>query len=128
MRNFGACHPKRGSQLREKALAPEVLVAYRMNGRDLPQVPIGLCGILGAGAVLAATTQGPISNVVLMMELTGRDRSFILPLLLAATVATLVGRSIEPRSVYDARLSDEEIRTRQQLREKAQVGPNVSGE
>ncbi len=94
----------------------------------LPQVPIGLCGILGAGAVLAATTQGPISTVVLMMELTGRDRSFILPLLLAATIATLVARSIEPRSVYDARLSDEEIRTRQRLREKAQVGPDFLGE
>jgi H+/Cl- antiporter ClcA len=27
--------------------------------------------VLGAGAVLAATTQGPISAVVLLMELTG---------------------------------------------------------
>jgi H+/Cl- antiporter ClcA len=92
----------------------------------LPQVPIGLCGILGAGAVLAATTQGPLSAVVLMLELTGRDRSFILPLLLAATIATLISRSIEPRSIYDARLTDEEIRIRQQVREKAQVGPDLS--
>jgi CIC family chloride channel protein len=48
-----------------------------------PGVPPGLFAVLGAAAVLAATTQGPISTVVLMMELTGRDRSFIVPLLLA---------------------------------------------
>jgi H+/Cl- antiporter ClcA len=51
--------------------------------------------VLGAGAVLAATTQGPISTVVLMMELTGRDRSFVVPLLLAVAAATLVARTIE---------------------------------
>src|ERR1017187_10244685 len=44
-----------------------------------PGIPPGLFAILGAAAVLAATTQGPISTVVLVMELTGRDRSFILP-------------------------------------------------
>ncbi len=82
-----------------------------------PGVPVGLYAVLGAGAVLAATTQGPISTVVLMMELTGRDRSFILPLLLAVGTATLVARSIEPRSIYDARLTEEEIAARQRLRE-----------
>ncbi len=60
------------------------------------------------------------------MELTGQDRSFLLPLLLAATVATVVARSLEPRSIYDARLTDEEIRVRQQLRNKVQVGPELS--
>ena len=84
-----------------------------------PGTPVGLCAVLGAGAVLAATTQGPISAVVLLMELTGRDRSFILPLLLTASIATLVARSIEPRSLYDARLTDEEIEARQKLREAA---------
>ena len=82
-----------------------------------PGVPAGLYAVLGAGAVLAATTQGPISTVVLMMELTGRDRSFILPVLLAVGTATLVARSIEPRSIYDARLTEDEIAARQRLRE-----------
>jgi H+/Cl- antiporter ClcA len=82
-----------------------------------PGVPAGLFAIIGAAAVLAATTQGPISTVVLMMELTGRDRSFILPLLLAVATATLVARTIEPRSIYDARLTDEEVATRRKLRE-----------
>jgi chloride channel protein, CIC family len=82
-----------------------------------PGVPPGLFALLGAGAVLGATTQGPISAVVLMMELTGRDRSFILPLLLIVGIATLVARTIEPRSIYDARLTDEEIQERQRLRD-----------
>lgn len=82
-----------------------------------PGVPPGLFALLGAGAVIGATTQGPISAVVLIMELTGRDRSFILPLLLIVCVATLVVRTIEPRSIYDARLNDEEIAERQRLRD-----------
>jgi chloride channel protein, CIC family len=82
-----------------------------------PGVPPGLFAVIGAAAVLAATTQGPISTVVLMMELTGRDRSFIVPLLLAVGTATVVARSIEPRSVYDARLTDDEIVARQKSRE-----------
>jgi H+/Cl- antiporter ClcA len=83
-----------------------------------PGVPPGLFALLGAAAVLAATTQGPISTVVLMMELTGHDRSFILPLLLACATATIVARTIEPRSIYDARLTDEEIEARQKARER----------
>ncbi len=84
-----------------------------------PDVQPGLVAVVGAGAVLAATTQGPISAVVLMMELTGQDRSFIAPLLLTVVIATLLSRLIEPRSIYDARLTDEEIAQRQKLREPA---------
>jgi chloride channel protein, CIC family len=74
-----------------------------------PGVPPGLFAVLGAAAVLGATTQGPISAVVLMIELTGRDRSFILPLMLIVCTATLVARTLETRSIYDARLTDEEV-------------------
>ena len=83
-----------------------------------PGVPLGVFAVLGAGAVLAATTQGPISAVILIAELTGRDRSFILPLLLIVIIATLIARSIEPRSIYDARLTDEQVEERQKLREQ----------
>lgn len=82
-----------------------------------PGAPPGLFAVLGAAAVLAATTQGPISTVILMMELTGRDRSFIAPMILVVAIATLVSRTIEPRSIYDARLTDEEIAERQKARE-----------
>lgn len=84
-----------------------------------PEMQPALAAVVGAGAVLAATTQGPISAVVLIMELTGQDRSFIAPLLLAVIIATLVSRMIEPRSIYDARLTDEQIAQRQKLREPA---------
>ena len=84
-----------------------------------PGVPPGVFAVLGAAAMLAATTQGPISTVVLMMEMTGRDRSFIVPLLLGVATATLVARTIEPRSIYDARLTDEEVAARLKSREAA---------
>ena len=83
-----------------------------------PGAPPGLFALLGAAAVLAATTQGPISAAVLMMELTGRDRSFVLPMLVAISGATLIARTIEPRSIYDARLTDEQIAARQKAREQ----------
>ena len=81
-----------------------------------PGTPPGLFAVLGAGAVLAATTQGPISTVVLLIELTGHARAFIVPLLLVVALATLVARTIEPRSIYDARLTDDEVAKRQQQR------------
>ncbi len=90
-----------------------------------PDVPVGFCAFLGAGAVLSATTQGPVSTVVLMMEMTGQGRSFVLPLLLTVTVATMISRSIEPRSIYDARLTDEQIQIRQRARDRVQIGPEL---
>jgi H+/Cl- antiporter ClcA len=81
-----------------------------------PGVPPGLFAVLGAAAVLAATTHGPISAVVLVMELTGRDRSFVLPLLLVVVMATIVARTLDPRSIYDARLTTREIQKLQLAR------------
>jgi CIC family chloride channel protein len=83
-----------------------------------PGVPLGFFALLGAGAVLSATTQGPISAVVLIMELTGKDRIFILPLILIVTLSALIARSFEHRSIYDARLDDEQIASRQRMREQ----------
>jgi H+/Cl- antiporter ClcA len=93
-----------------------------------PGVPSGFFSLVGAAAVLAATTQGPLSAVVIMMELTGRDRSFIAPLLLAVSSATLVSRSLEIRSIYDARLSDEQVRTRQRFRDQPVTEMNLSAD
>ncbi len=84
-----------------------------------PGVPPGLFALLGAAGMLAATTQGPISAIVLIMELTGYARGAIVPLLIVVTLATLVARTIEPRSIYDARLSDEQVRDRQKARDDA---------
>jgi CIC family chloride channel protein len=88
-----------------------------------PGAPHGLIAFVGASGVLAATTQGPISTIVLLMEMTGHDRSVILPMTVGVFLATLIARSIEPRSIYDARLTEEEIAKRQELRDRVQVGP-----
>ena len=72
--------------------------------------------MIGAAAVLAASTHGPISAVVLIVELTGRDRSFILPLLLAVGTATVIARTVDRRSIYDARFTDQEVRELQLAR------------
>jgi CIC family chloride channel protein len=53
----------------------------------------------------------------LMMELTGQARSFALPMLLAIVVATLTARGIEMRSIYEARLTDEQVAERVRARE-----------
>lgn len=81
----------------------------------LPGDPSGLFAVVGAGAMLAATTQGPISAAVLVIELTGRDRSLIAPLLIAIAGATLVARTLELRSIYEARLSDAQVAERHQV-------------
>ena len=54
--------------------------------------------------VLARRPAGP-----LVMELTGRDRSFVLPLLIAVVAATVVARSLDPRSIYDVRFTPREM-------------------
>ena len=84
-----------------------------------PGVPPGLFAVLGAAAVLAATTHGPISAVVLVMELTGRDRSFMLPLLAVVVTATVVARTLDSRSIYDARFTGKEMQTLQDARKPA---------
>jgi H+/Cl- antiporter ClcA len=88
-----------------------------------PGVPPGLFALIGAGSVLAATTQGPISSVVLLMELTGRDRAFVVPLLVAVVTATLVARTVEQRSIYEARLDDAQIRARHEARDRVPTSP-----
>jgi chloride channel protein, CIC family len=78
-------------------------------------MPSALTAAVGAGAVLSATTRGPIPAIVLIMELTRRDRSFIVPVSPAVVIATPVSRMIEPRSIYDARQTDEKIEQTQRL-------------
>ncbi len=83
----------------------------------VPQGDVGLFALVGAGAMIAATTQGPISALVMMMELTGEARLFALPMLIAIVVATATARSFEKRSIYEARLTDEEVAERLRARE-----------
>jgi H+/Cl- antiporter ClcA len=51
------------------------------------------------------------------MELTGRDRSFILPMLIAVVTATVVARTLDERSIYDARFTDRQMQALQKARQ-----------
>lgn len=83
-----------------------------------PGATPGSYGLLGAGAFLAATTQGPVSSVVLLAELTRQVDPLMVPLLAAVTTATLVARYLEPRSIYSVRIRSDEA-TAQQASEAA---------
>lgn len=59
--------------------------------------------IVGAGAMLAAASQGPVSSVVFMLELTDHTNALIVPLMLAVVGASAIARRLESRSIYSAR-------------------------
>jgi hypothetical protein len=45
--------------------------------------------------------------------------------MLAVATATIVSRTIEPRSIYDARLTDEQVKARRAASESFAPGPAV---
>lgn len=59
--------------------------------------------LVGSGAVLAAASQGPISSIVFLMELTRQIGQLMVPMLIAVVGATVVARRLEPRSIYAIR-------------------------
>ncbi len=69
-----------------------------------PGAAIGSYAIIGGAAVLAASMQGPLSAVVLMLELTHTADGLIVPILLAVAEATIVARVLGAPSIYSARL------------------------
>lgn len=56
--------------------------------------------LTGAGAVLAAATQGPASSIIFVLELTRTADSTMVPLLIAVVLATSTTRIFEERSIY----------------------------
>jgi CIC family chloride channel protein len=67
--------------------------------------------LIGAAAVLAASMQGPLTAVVLVLELTRHADSLMVPMLLAVAEATIVARVLGAPSIYSARLDVEEGRS-----------------
>jgi H+/Cl- antiporter ClcA len=64
--------------------------------------------IIGGAAVLAASMQGPLAAVVLMLELTHHADALMVPVLLAVAEATIVARLFGAPSIYSARLNVED--------------------
>lgn len=70
-----------------------------------PGAPLGSYAIIGGAAVLAASMQGPLAAVVLLLELTHRADALMVPILLAVVEATVLARVLGAPSIYSARLS-----------------------
>jgi len=75
-------------------------------GALLPQLGLrpGAYGLVGMVAVFAAVTRAPMSSIVMIFELSG-GYELILPLLLAAVIATLVADLLHAESFYQLMLS-----------------------
>jgi chloride channel protein, CIC family len=69
-----------------------------------PGSPIGSYAVIGGGAFLAAAMQGPLSGVVLVLELTRNFDSLMAPTLVAVIEATVIARRLGAPSIYSARL------------------------
>ena len=73
-----------------------------------PGSALGGYALIGGGAVLAASMQGPLCATVLMLELTHSPGTLTVPLLLAVGLATVVARLLGSPSIYSARLAQED--------------------
>ncbi|HLH65347.1 MAG TPA: chloride channel protein [Solirubrobacteraceae bacterium] len=69
-----------------------------------PGAPLGSYAVIGGGAFLAAVMQGPLSGVVLVLELTRNFDALMAPTLLAVIEATVFARRLGAPSIYSARV------------------------
>jgi len=65
---------------------------------------LGSYALIGGGAFLAASMQGPLSGTVLVLELSRHFDALMVPTLLAVTIATVIARRLGGGSIYSARL------------------------
>lgn len=69
-----------------------------------PHVVPASYSLIGGAAFLAAAMQGPLSAVVIVLELTRHFDELMVPTLLAVAEATIVARKLGAPSIYSARL------------------------
>ncbi len=63
----------------------------------------GAYGVVGMGAVVAATTHGPLQAIMIIFEMTG-DYKIILPLMITCIISCLVARRLCGESIYTFKL------------------------
>jgi H+/Cl- antiporter ClcA len=66
----------------------------------------GEFALIGGGAVLAASMQGPLSAIALILEMVDNSSALIVPLVIAITGATVLARRLGAPSIYSARLGE----------------------
>ncbi|HUV51699.1 MAG TPA: chloride channel protein [Dehalococcoidia bacterium] len=84
------------------------------GGRLFPEVVsnAGAYSLVGMGAFFAAVVQGPITAIVLLLEMT-RNISMLVPLMTSVVIATLTYRFFTRDSIYTMRLKRQGIEIRQ---------------
>ena len=65
---------------------------------------IGAYSLVGMGAIVSATTHGPITAIMILFEMTG-DYKIILPLMLSCIIATVVASQLKRDSIYTLKLA-----------------------
>jgi len=63
----------------------------------------GAYGIVGMGAVVSATTHGPLTAILMLFEMTG-DYKIILPLMITCIVSSLTVQRLSKESIYTLKL------------------------
>ncbi|MEA2102605.1 MAG: chloride channel protein [Thermodesulfobacteriota bacterium] len=63
----------------------------------------GAYSLVGMGALVSATTHGPLTAILMLFEMTG-DYKIIIPLMLACIMAALVAKLIKGESIYTLKL------------------------
>ncbi len=76
----------------------------RVWGRMFPADAYGSYAVIGSVAFLAAATEGPVSAIVTVLELSHHIDLLIVPILVASAGATLVMRMTDTPSIYSAKL------------------------
>jgi len=64
----------------------------------------GVYAIVGMGAVVAGTTHGVLSAILIVYELTN-DYRIILPIMVAAGLSSIIAEFIDPDSIYEKKLT-----------------------
>jgi CIC family chloride channel protein len=92
--------------------APSLVIGATLGGSFgllaqglVPQIVVhpGAYAIAGMGAVVAGTTQAPITAVLIIFEMT-RDYSIMLPLMTAVVFSTLIFSRLSKGSIYTIKL------------------------
>ncbi len=92
----------------------------------------GAYSIVGMGAVVSATTHGPLTAILMLFEMTGNYR-IILPLMVTCIVSSLAARQLYRESIYTLKLSrrgvdiwaGREVNILKSIRVKDVMNPNV---
>ena len=64
----------------------------------------GAYGIVGMGALVSATTHGPLTAILMLFEMTG-DYKIILPLMITCIISALVAGQVYRESIYTLKLT-----------------------